>query len=498
MNRSRWTRRESRVRRWLPDALMVVCATYCAGVAAYGVMTTVRANTLYGWNIIALGPPVALAAGLACALLLPRSARKRLALAVGSFFAAIFAAELYLTDTGEWTPPEMPLDMPMRRAASEAGRPLDMRTKRQVVRDLRSRGVDAVPTVPSNFGVTIAGPDGRALPILGGVSLATSVYCNESGQHVIYTADEHGFNNPRGMHGRAPLQLAVLGDSFTHGACVPPEASLAGLARKVFPDTLNLGIGGAGPLSTLARFVEYAAPLRPRFIVWNWFERNDLADLSREIVSAPLRRYLTTEASFGLRTRQAEIDRALRDAIDARMMERRQRTIPEQVEDVLLLRSLRTRLRLVTTLLTLRPWAPNRKELAGQEGLGIVEDILTTAQDVAQGWDGELLVVYLPDASRYCDVAPGRSWRRYCATDFAQDAIENQITYRDEMLAMLARLGITVVDGHSAFVDSGRPTDMFYYPESHYSPAGYRVIADALLRELTARLGTAEAVSFAP
>ena len=72
--------------------------------------------------------------------------------------------------------------------------------------------------------------------------MATTVHCNESGQYNIYDADEHGFNNPRGLHGQAPLQVALLGDSFTHGACVPREASVAGRVRAAFPATLNLGI----------------------------------------------------------------------------------------------------------------------------------------------------------------------------------------------------------------------------------------------------------------
>ncbi len=45
---------------------------------------------------------------------------------------------------------------------------------------------------------------------------------------------------------------------------------------------------------------------------------------------------------------------------------------------------------------------------------------------------------------------------------------------------------------------AGRPADLFYFPESHYSPAGYRVIADALLRELKDRTAAADAASLAP
>ena len=100
--------------------------------------------------------------------------------------------------------------------------------------------------------------------------MATTVHCNESGQYTIYDADEHGFNNPRGLHGQGPLQVALLGDSFTHGSCVPREASVAGHVRAAFPATLNLGIDDTGPLHQLGIFREYAVSLQPQFVVWNW------------------------------------------------------------------------------------------------------------------------------------------------------------------------------------------------------------------------------------
>ena len=73
-----------------------------------------------------------------------------------------------------------------------------------------------------------------------------------------------------------------------------------------------------------------------------------------------------------------------------------------------------------------------------------------------------------------------------------------RLNYRDDVLAIFTRLGLPVVDGHAAFADTGRPADMFYYPGSHYSPGGYRVIAEALLRKLRTRLAAAEATSSAP
>ena len=493
------------VRRRLPEAVIVLGAVYCAGGATHRVAKVGVATALSGQNPIALGFSVALAVVLALALLLPRPARAKLALALASLCAAIFPAELYLTVAVPSTPKEW--------AARAAGRPFDHRSRLDVVRDLSSRDVDVVlfPYVSSDV-LTLAGPDDRVLPVLGGVSLATTVLCNESGQYAIYAADEHGFNNPRGAHERVPLQVALIGDSFAHGECVPREVSIAGHVRDAFPRTLNLGARGSGPLSQLARFVEYAAPLRPRFVVWNWYEGNDLEDLHKELLQAPLRRYLTAPVPLGLKARQAEIDHVARTAIDTtlRWMEEyrpprrttstgEKRRTAEDVKGRLLLRSIRNRL--ATAALVMRSGAaPNVSEDGSRfdEELAVVERILAAAQNAVGSWGGDLVMVFLADSPRYCGAVPTWLWRRYCVSEWVQTEGIPRSNYRDDVLAIFTRLGLPVVDGHAAFADTGRPADMFYYPGSHYSPAGYRVIADALLRKLRTRLAASETNSSAP
>ena len=315
--------------------------------------------------------------------------------------------------------------------------------------------------------------------------MATTVHCNESGQYNIYDADEHGFNNPRGLHGQAPLQVALLGDSFTHGACVPREASVAGRVRAAFPATLNLGIDGTGPLHQLAIFREYAAALQPQFVVWNWFEGNDLRDVRRDLNRAPLRAYLKTNTPFGLRHRQPDIDRTLRKHSSGSR---------SRLTRVLLLRSIRDRLGIIAA--GLEPSVGDEIQAATEEELVVAEQILVTVRDVTHSWGGELVMVYLPDSRRYCSDVP--AWRESCGTDYTRPGM-GWLDDRDDVLAMFARLGVPVIDGHAAFVDTGQaPDDFFYFLGSHYSPAGYQVIAEAVLRTLQERLAAAEPTSSAP
>ena len=460
-----------RIRRYLPEAVIVLGALYCAGLPIYGVTTISFSSALY----------IALAVVLALALMLPRPARTRLALVLASFGTALLLAEVYFSATDRST-----LEIRLN-SAREAGRTVDLRSRVAIVRDLRAQGVDAMPAMPGGGQLVVSGPAGRVLPVLAGVSMATTVHCNESGQYNIYDADEHGFNNPRGLHGQAPLQVALLGDSFTHGACVPREASVAGRVRAAFPATLNLGIDGTGPLHQLAIFREYAAALQPQFVVWNWFEGNDLRDVHRDLNRAPLRAYLKTNTPFGLRHRQPDIDRTSRVATDAELRKH------SRLTRVLLLRSIRDRLGIAAGL---ELSVDDEIQAATEEELVVAEQILVTVRDVTHSWGGELVMVYLPDSRRYCSDVP--AWRESCGTEYTRPGM-GWLDDRDDVLAMFARLGVPVIDGHAAFVDTGQaPDDFFYFLGSHYSPAGYQVIAEAVLRTLQERLAAAEPTSSAP
>ena len=459
--------------------MIVLGALYCAGVPIYGETTIRLTSALY----------IAVAVVLALALKLPRPVRTKLALVLVSLGTALFLAEVYFSAKDL-----LLLEIrPNSAWEGEAGRPVDLRSRVAVVRDLRAQGVDAVPTAPGGQFV-ISRSDGHALPILAGVSMATTVHCNESGQYTIYDADEHGFNNPRGLHGQRPLQVALLGDSFTHGACVPREASVAGRVRAAFPATLNLGIDATGPLHQLGIFREYAVSLQPQFVVWNWFEGNDLLELRRNLIWAPLRAYLRTNAPFGLRNRQADIDRTLRVVINAEIRKLSSGWSSRKwLTRVLLLRSIRERLRIAAIVAGLD--FSDEIQAATEEEMAVAEQILMTVRDVTHSWGGELVMVFLPDSKRYCSEVP--AWRESWSCH--RPPRMGWLDQRDDVLAMFARLGVPVVDGHAAFVDTGQaPADFFYWLGSHYSPAGYQVIAEAVLRTLQDRLAASETTSSAP
>jgi len=95
---------------------------------------------------------------------------------------------------------------------------------------------------------------------------------------------DHDFHNPAGIWESKP-NIAAVGDSFAHGACVDSESNFVNRIRQRYPNTLNLGMGGNGPLLALAGIQEYLADLEPKLVLWFFFDGNDLDEVLRQIAS---------------------------------------------------------------------------------------------------------------------------------------------------------------------------------------------------------------------
>ena len=92
-------------------------------------------------------------------------------------------------------------------------------------------------------------------------------------------ADRNGFRNAVD-YDRA--DIAVIGDSFIENGAVPDEALLTSpLAQLQKRTVVNLGHASYGPLEELIVLRRYALPLKPKTIIWAFFEGNDLDDIPR-------------------------------------------------------------------------------------------------------------------------------------------------------------------------------------------------------------------------
>jgi lysophospholipase L1-like esterase len=340
----------------------------------------------------------------------------------------------------------------------------DQRNRAEMVRDLRAAGTPAYPAIFPNYLMQtvptgeLRSPiriDGREVLPLSGIPNVASVMCNESGRHIVFQADEMGFNNPTGLWPKGRIDIAAIGDSFTQGYCVDTSQSFVGRIRARHPDTLSLGMSGAGPLVALANLKEYLTILKPRHVLWFFFEGNDLpGDLEIERRSPLLLRYLEPGFKQGLAAIESHIDVALRGHVDTLLAEvsadgGTNAGRLQSIISFLGLSQIRDLLRLPSTM----PDQPN---------YALFRRILQEGRDAAATWGGCVTLVYLSG---------------HPATDRpAFAAIHRQV---DEIAASL---GVKVIDAHAALRAQPDPTRLFPFGKpAHYNEEGHRIVAEAVL-----------------
>ena len=408
--------------------------------------------------------------------------KERVALSIVSAAMCLILIEVFLFARLHGAVPDRNIQLAHRVSLAESeGRAFDTRNAFQVVQDLRAEGVDAFPNVPPSIFIET---DGLALDTneadifpFGSLSDRTNVFCNEDGTWGIYETDERGFNNPRGTLTSGKADVVAIGDSFAQGACVGAGEDISSQLRilREGETIVNLGAYGSGPLLELAILKEYAKPLRPRTVLWMFFEHNDLTErgVLREVTSPTLMRYLEEpDFSQGLFDRQREIDSLLslyvtRAAADyvageeqagEEVLELAPRT---SAMSMLWFEHLRMGLSELRDRLSLRGhrWGDrNRTGLPRHEWL---RRSLVEAQRAVDSWGGELYFVYVP------------AWKRY--TRFVN---HDNLYDRARVLAVVAELGLPVIDLHEPFSKHEDPMSLFPLRiHGHYTAEGYALAA---------------------
>jgi hypothetical protein len=340
------------------------------------------------------------------------------------------------------------------------------RSRGSVAEALRAKGIASTAHISSTafgHGELTLNARSRSLVPLAGPSRTLTVMCNEAGETVLYRSDEFGFNNPAGLWKPDSVDLILIGDSFTLGMCVPGPQQAASLIRRAVPSTLNLGGSGNGPLSELALLREYATPLRPKRVVWLFYEGNDMFDLSIENRFF-LRRYLDPAFSQGLMSLQPLLDSVFLERLAHAAHSRAKAAASrDTVLHVLLLRGLRHAIGTYATASQPPRVTWDYKAL---------EEVLSVAKEKVEGWCGRMYLAYLP-APQHFDRSVPRE------VGGVRDA-----EVRPRTLEVAKRLGIPVIDVYAAFLASPDPARLAWAPRTHYSPEGYRYVANAILDKI--------------
>lgn len=272
------------------------------------------------------------------------------------------------------------------------------------------------------------------------------------------------------MIGKSPTDIMALGDSMTHGACVPSDANAVALLRQRYPSTINHGYGDNGPLQQLAVLREFGQLEKPKRVLWFYFEGNDIDDLTRERASEKLSQYLDPGYRQSVSEQQEQIDKALlqvfhqrRELASATRNSLQWRDLKPlfdtPIGDILAFRPLREATGLfpkmaVTQIRSAHPEVPHLKK------------ILQMANEETKAWGGTLYFVFLPE------------WKSLVSpfTDRPE---------REEILRTVDSLSIPTIDAVAAFRKHPDPLGLFPFRiHGHYNEEGYRLVAETVLASI--------------
>lgn len=366
----------------------------------------------------------------------------------------------------------LPLKRSQKAMERTTGVPFDERRTVEVVRDLREAGTPAVPSVVPKVLVnhTMPGshPDARftadVFPLAGIAHRPTVQLCNELGTIPVFRSDRYGFYNNDAVWDSTPATLLLIGDSYVHGYCVPGDSTLAAFLGRRLAPVVNLGTGGNGPLAELATLTEFQSLVRPRVVLWFFYE-NDFRDLALERRHPTLTRYLTAGYSQGLPARQAEIDSALVPWVD------RLYASGFAAEDV---RGRRWH-RLFTLFAVRTLLGAARTGRDESDHVPLFREVLRAARDRATAGGATMVFVFLPQWERWFQpraVVPGT---------------------RDSALAVASGLGVPVIDLLPVFdtlADKAAHFGRRQYLRAHYSPLGYRLVAEVVANRMDSLLSS--------
>ena len=412
--------------------------------------------------------------GLAAPLLLLFRPAIRLiaAAAFVGVFVGVYTAQFFslvLID------PDRPALQDTERIAKENGIRYDGRTRLQAIQDFRRHGSVAYPPFyPYHLFDPPLLVNGQPVIPLGSLSHALTVCCNEGGQYLTYTTDEHGFPNPADSWS-GPVDVAFVGASAAVGESVPAADNLLWQLRARYPRVVTVGAGGNGPLLELASIREYLGVLKPKRVLWMFSESHTPEYLDGESRSRLLLRYLE-DPSFtqNLLERQPELDRAIAKYFeDGMRVEAAAESWKTKVKDFILLKNIRTVLYYFVTART----APLKQY---PFHVDLYEQVLREGRRMIEGWGGSITIVYFPDSSRYAGI---------CNYTPALRQVYDRT--HDSVMGVARKVGLPVIDLSKAFADvpaseAARNAPYFYPYPAHYTPRGYHHVGKAILDALEA------------
>ena len=236
-----------------------------------------------------------------------------------------------------------------------------------------------------------------------------SLGSNEEGVREIITNDKYGYVNFNEVYDKN-IDILIIGDSMAEGLPFDNNDNISGVInKKTNFNSINLGIGGSGPLTSLGVLKEYGKYFKPKNIIYLFFEGNDLADLLRE-KDTFLVNYVNNNFNQDLFNSTAELELFYKDyenlfnKILPKLLQKENElknkpimmidnkiNFKEKLKDILELQSLKK-------IMIPQDYYLYKKEMIDYK---LFEKILLQMNSETRRWNGKFYFVYLPDWNRY-------------------------------------------------------------------------------------------------
>jgi hypothetical protein len=330
----------------------------------------------------------------------------------------------------------------------------DRRSKNEIYNDLKKTNNEIVVSVKPSHLIYDKFP---IIP-LSGISNSKTIFCNENGYYSIYQSDRYGFNNPDGEWDEHEIEYLLVGDSFTHGACVNRPNDISSILRNLSnKSVLNLGMSGNGPLIQYATLREYL-DTNVKKVLWIYYKGNDLTDLTIEKKNNILINYIK-DLNFtqDLKLKQNEIDDLEINFIKKAEEEKNEREI-FRFEIIKFIKIFYTRYLILPS--------PNLEPNPAPNAVPIIElqKILQLTKELTNKNNSKLYFVYL--------------------TDYRNYKIKHDNTNYNLVKNIVTQLQIPFIDIHKeVFEKEENPLILFPFEQpGHYNVQGYKKVAETIYK----------------
>ena len=300
---------------------------------------------------------------------------------------------------------------------------------------------------------------------LSGLSNSETIYCNENGYYSIYQSDRYGFNNPDNEWDKKEIEYLLVGDSFTHGACVNRPNDISSVLRNLSnKSVLNLGMDGNGPLIEYATLREYLNT-KVKKVLWFYYEGNDLGNLNNEIKNNILINYIN-DLNFtqNLKFKQNENNEFLKKILIEVEIKITNEELNYNKKNKKIKYKILKFIRLNKTKKIIKKPLLNNSEENNSEEIDNIKKILTLSRDLVIKNNSKLYFVYLPEYIRYKKTYDNKNY----------NLVKNIVT----------ELKIPFIDIHKeVFKKEQNPLKLFPFElYGHYNVDGYKKVAGTIYK----------------